>query len=174
MPRPPLRIGILECDTPLPNTQSQYQSYGGVFESLLRCGATRLPHPSPLEPFDTTVAITKYAVEQDLTDYPSLSDVDAILITGSRHDSFADNDWTNKLVEFTAEVLKQDRVRLIGVCFGHQIIGRAMGVKVGRNEAGWEAAVTEVGLTERGKEVLGIKGDTLVSLVSGWSVSWTM
>ena len=71
------------------------------------------------------------------------------------HNSFEDVPWINILVDFTAEILKQDRIRMIGVCFGHQIIGRAMGVKVGRNEAGWEAAVDDVELSERGKQVFG-------------------
>jgi len=30
----PLRIAILECDTPLPGTSSKYGGYGGVFTSL--------------------------------------------------------------------------------------------------------------------------------------------
>jgi GMP synthase-like glutamine amidotransferase len=63
----------------------------------------------------------------------------------------------NKLVEYTKQALETNRVRVIGVCFGHQIIGRAMGVKVGRNDGGWEAAVTDVQLTEKGKEVFGVE-----------------
>lgn len=160
MPKPPIRIGILECDIPLPNTKERFGGYGGVFEHLLKRGARALNDPS-LNP-DTAFQITKWQVEQDPSRYPSLADVDAILITGSRHDSFADNPWTNTLVEFTAKVLAQDRVRLIGVCYGHQIIARAMGVPVGRNDDGWEAAVTDVQLTERGKEVFRVERPNLV------------
>ena len=83
-----------------------------------------------------------------------------MLTTG--HDSFSQAPWINKLVEFTTKVLAQDRVRVIGVCFGHQIVGRALGVKVGRNDGGWEAAVNDVLLTEKGKEIFG--KDKLVSL----------
>jgi GMP synthase-like glutamine amidotransferase len=73
------------------------------------------------------------------------------------HDSFTNPPWILKLVEFTQKVLAQDRVRIIGVCFGHQIVGRAMGVEVGRNKDGWEAAVNDVELTEKGKEVFGVE-----------------
>ncbi|ETN42235.1 uncharacterized protein HMPREF1541_04176 [Cyphellophora europaea CBS 101466] len=159
MPSPPIRLGILECDTPLPNTKARFGGYGGVFEFLLKRGARALQDPQ-LNP-DTALQITKWQVEQDPTRYPSLDDVDAILITGSKHDSFADNPWTNTLVEYTAKVLAQDRVRVIGVCFGHQIVARAMGVEVGRNDGGWEAAVTEVQLTAKGKEIFRTKGDKL-------------
>lgn len=56
-------------------------------------------------------------------------------------------------MEFTKRVLAQDRVRVIGVCFGHQIVGRAMGVGVGRSDDGWEISVLPVQLTEKGKEL---------------------
>ena len=60
-----------------------------------------------------------------------------------------------KLVEFTRKVLAQDRVRLVGVCFGHQIVGRALGAKVGRSDRGWEVSVCGVDLSARGREVFG-------------------
>lgn len=58
-----------------------------------------------------------------------------------------------RLVEFTKEVLAQKRVRLIGVCFGHQIVGRALGAPVARTEKGFELSVIELDLTARGKEL---------------------
>jgi anthranilate/para-aminobenzoate synthase component II len=78
------------------------------------------------------------------------------------HNSSEDKPWINTLVDFTAKMLKQNRIRTIGVCFGHQIVGRAMGVKVGRNEDGWEVAVNDVALSESGKRLFG--KDKLVML----------
>lgn len=60
-------------------------------------------------------------------------------------------------MEFTKQVLEQTRVRLIGVCFGHQIIGRALEQKVGRSERGWEVSVTPMELTAKGKELFGVQ-----------------
>lgn len=73
------------------------------------------------------------------------------------HNSFDDEIWILKLVEFTKRVLAQDRVRLIGVCFGHQIIGRALEQKVGRSDRGWEVSVTPMELTEKGRELFGVQ-----------------
>lgn len=63
-------------------------------------------------------------------------------------------------MEFVQKVLAQDRVRIIGICFGHQILGRALGAKVGKSDEGWEVSVSNVDLTEKGKELFG--RDTLV------------
>jgi GMP synthase-like glutamine amidotransferase len=60
-------------------------------------------------------------------------------------------------VDFVKEVLAQDRVRLIGVCFGHQIIGRALEQKVGRSDRGWEVSVTPMQLSAKGKELFGVE-----------------
>jgi GMP synthase-like glutamine amidotransferase len=79
------------------------------------------------------------------------------LISGSRHTSFDDDPWILKLVDFVEEILARDRVRIIGVCFGHYVGGRAMGMKVGRSDNGWEVSVTDVDLTEKGKEIFGKK-----------------
>lgn len=66
-------------------------------------------------------------------------------------------------MEFVQKVLSQDRARIIGVCFGHQILGRALGAKVGRSDEGWEVSVCEMDLTEKGKELFG--RDKLVNLL---------
>jgi GMP synthase-like glutamine amidotransferase len=173
--KPPIRIAILECDTPLPRTKARYGGYGGVFEALLQAGAQDLGRPD----LRSGLQISRYQVELDPEHYPDLKDIDAILITGSSdgtayvplcrtdtnldgegHNSFDDSPWIKTLVEHTASVLAQDRVRIIGVCFGHQIVGRAMGVKVGRNPDGWETAVHDVHLTPKGKEIF--QKDSLV------------
>lgn len=67
-----------------------------------------------------------------------------------------------RLVEYVKKALSSDRVKVIGVCYGHQIVGRAMGAKVARNESGgWEASVCDVNLTPKGKELF--RKDFLVS-----------
>lgn len=143
-----LRLAILECDTPLAHTRAKYGSYGGVFTSLLHAGAEALGVSGD------GLRITRFdVVEQGA--YPDLQDVDGVLITGSRFSAFDATPWIVRLVEFVKMVLGQRRVRVVGVCFGHQIVGRAMGVKVARSERGWEASVCEVQLSEKGREVFG-------------------
>jgi hypothetical protein len=77
--KPPIRIAMLECDTPLPNTKARYDGYGSVFEALLRAGAQDLGRPDPR----SGLQISRYQVELHPEHYPDLKDIDAILITGS-------------------------------------------------------------------------------------------
>lgn len=156
-PPAPIRLAILEADTPLPGTASRFKSYGGVFTDLF----SRATAP---EPVASSLAITAHdVVNHPDTAYPSLDDVDAVLITGSKHSAYLDDAWIVKLVGFTQKALATDgRVKVVGVCFGHQIVGRALGIPVDRNHRGWEVSVTEIALSEKGREVFGT--ETLVSV----------
>lgn len=83
--------------------------------------------------------------------------------------AFDDDPWIVRLVDFVKGILTSSSssssstaghdsphvVRVIGVCFGHQIVGRALGAPVVRSDAGWEIAVLPMYLTERGKEIFG-------------------
>lgn len=76
--KPPLRIAVLECDTPLEKTKAKYGSYGGCFEALLRAGAKQL---GSLDSPDD-LKFTYWDVVND-NRYPDLTDVDGVLLTGS-------------------------------------------------------------------------------------------
>lgn len=153
---PPLRIAILEADTPVPAANEKYQGYFGVFKHLF----ARAVSPSPLE---SELTLTGHdVVHNPQSAYPSLEDVDAILITGSKYNSFDDEEWIITLVEFVRKALVHERVRVVGICFGHQIVARAMGTLVARSDQGWEVSVMETRLTEKGRELFG--RETLVSL----------
>jgi hypothetical protein len=76
--RPPLRIAILECDTPVENVDAKYDGYYGVFSLLLRESAKALGSLGPETDFDITRWDVVFKQE-----YPKLEDVDVILLTGS-------------------------------------------------------------------------------------------
>ncbi|KAI9893166.1 MAG: hypothetical protein M1814_000714 [Vezdaea aestivalis] len=150
--RPPLRIAILECDTVL---DGSFGDYVDLYGNILNSGADFLIS----DEISSThgLEFSKWHVEvcdaYPVAKYPPLDDVDAVLISGSRKNAFDSDPWIEELVAWTADVLlKQDRVRVIGVCFGHQIVGRALGAKVVRNDK-WELAVCKMSLTSKGKEV---------------------
>lgn len=155
-----LRLAILECDSPQPQTRAQFGGYTGVFTALLASAAKTLTPPQELS---SLVSITAHDVVNDLYSYPALEDVDALLLTGSRHTAFDNDPWILKLVDFTKRAIDSGRVKVVGVCFGHQIVGRAVGAGVGKSKKGWEVAVTEVDLTDKGREIFAL--DKMVRLL---------
>ena len=60
------------------------------------------------------------------------------LITGSRHGAYEDHPWRDPLEDFIRAVHAAS-LPLIGICFGHQIIARALGGEVKKAETGWIA-----------------------------------
>ncbi|KAL4910530.1 Aldehyde/histidinol dehydrogenase [Aspergillus multicolor] len=86
---------------------------------------------------------------------PSLEKVDCVLLTGSKHSAFGNDRWILRLLEYVKTAIESDRVRVLGICFGHQIIGRALGGAVITNPKGWEISVDRIDLTPVGPRLFG-------------------
>ncbi|KAH9950737.1 class I glutamine amidotransferase-like protein [Amylocystis lapponica] len=145
----PIRIAVFLCDAPPPSVQATEGDYTAIFNTLLRSALPQSP-PSDfvLDPYDV----------RNKLEYPE--DVDAyaaIILTGSAASAYENLEWINRLVSYVASVA-QDKplVKLIGICFGHQIIGRALGGDCVPNEGRWEVGVTEVELTPLGQDLFGV------------------
>lgn len=69
--------------------------------------------------------------------YPvSFEPYDAVLLTGSRADAFSDEPWVVALRDQVTRLL-QAQHKLLGVCFGHQLIAHCLGAPVQRAPRGW-------------------------------------
>lgn len=77
-------------------------------------------------------------------------------ISGSEYDAFENTPWIVNLTNYIHDVIKNHRqIPLVGICFGHQIIARALGAGVGRNAEGWEISVDTINLSQAGSELFG-------------------
>ena len=57
--------------------------------------------------------------------------------------AYEDVPWINCLTEFTANLIENHpRIKLVGICFGHQIVARSQNVRVVKNPLGWEVKYT--------------------------------
>ena len=76
-------------------------------------------------------------------------EADGVILSGSPRDAWSDdpvNERLCALVHRCADLGKP----FLGVCYGHQILGRALGATVARHPQGWELGNTPVELTEAG------------------------
>ncbi|PCH38959.1 class I glutamine amidotransferase-like protein [Wolfiporia cocos MD-104 SS10] len=143
------RIALLLCDTPIPDVVSTDGDYTAIFSTLLR---NALPKGA-----DVDFTVDPYDVRNKL-EYPaSIDDYDALMLTGSAASAYENLEWINRLVEYVREVaLTKPQVKIFGICFGHQIVARALGGECVPNGRNWEVGVTEVSLTPLGQQLLGV------------------
>lgn len=73
----PLRIAILQCDTPPPDVVAEYGKYDRIFTTLLETAASAMGL-SPKQ----HLALTSFDVVT-AQEYPDLDKIDAVLISGS-------------------------------------------------------------------------------------------
>ena len=82
---------------------------------------------------------------------PLLSDDAVWFIMGSRYSAYSDLDWIKSL-EKQLQIGIQNKIPMLGICFGHQVLCQALGAKVVKNRNGWEIGSAKMGLTEKGLE----------------------
>lgn len=123
-----MKIGILKCDQVNDLFAAKYGQYPEMFANLLR------PAQPDLE------FIVFDAVQGDLP--ADIDIVDAYLITGSRYGVNDGADWINNLEQFV-RILHDSRKKIVGICFGHQLIAKALGGEVVTSPKGWGVGVTQ-------------------------------
>ncbi|CAL5081529.1 unnamed protein product [Urochloa decumbens] len=85
------------------------------------------------------------AVDGELPAPEDIDGYDGFVISGSPHDAYGDDPWILRLCVLVRD-LHAARRRVLGVCFGHQLICRALGGRVGKAPAGWDVGVREVSI----------------------------
>ncbi len=117
-----IKIGILKADSVMPDLQGAHGDYSDMFEHLLT-GVVE------------GVEVIVYDVEQG--DYPNLiDDCAGYLITGSKRSVYEDEPWIIALGQFV-RTLHQRRKKLVGICFGHQLVAQDLGGKTDKSPRGW-------------------------------------
>jgi GMP synthase-like glutamine amidotransferase len=113
-----MKIGILETGRPSEALGARFGRYDEMLSHLL----------------GDRYATKTYRVTE--SDYPERPDAhEAYLITGSPAGVYDDLPWIPGLKTFLQET--KGKAKLIGICFGHQIMAEAFGGHVEKSEKGW-------------------------------------
>jgi len=144
------RVLILQAGSTHPAVRARFGDYGDWFARLVApraaCRVIR-------------------AWEEKL---PDLAGFDGVLMTGSPRSVTEPEPWMDEAAGYMLDAARTRAV--LGVCFGHQLLARALGGRVERNPRGREAGTTEVSLTEDGARdplFAGVPGTTARTGVDG-------
>ena len=121
-----MQIGILQTGQSPDVLKDDMGDYPDMFERLLA---------------GRGLTFRRYHVEN--MDFPKdVHDCEGWLITGSRHGAYEDHPFIRPLEDFIRKAYAE-KVPVVGICFGHQIIAQAMGGKVEKFARGWSVGPTE-------------------------------
>lgn len=113
-------VGLLLCDHLDPDVVEAVGDYTDLF-------------PAAFAP--TGVELRTYEVTRG--ELPASTDeCDGWITSGSRRSCYEDEGWIVDLHDLARELAARRRPH-VGICFGHQLIARALGGEVERAEVGW-------------------------------------
>ncbi|KAM0939036.1 putative glutamine amidotransferase [Dioscorea sansibarensis] len=150
---PPRRYAMLRAGYA---TEYIERVHGG-FPKLLEC---LLGDPENNERWDVY-----NVVDGDFSFLDEAEAFDGFVITGSITDAHADDEWVLRLRDAVQELYRLKK-RVLGICFGHQIIARALGGATGRAEVGWELGLKTLAVDSvKIVEIYGIEFPSRVEVI---------
>ena len=102
-------------------------------------------------------------VEHDARTDALAPDADAVIVTGSASSVTEAAPWMRRAEELLRKFVSHDKA-VLGICFGHQLLGSALGGRVERNPNGREIGTVQLQLHDHAREdpLLGEHAPTLL------------
>ena len=131
-----MKIAILQCDDVLEKLQPRFGNYPQMIAELL--GAVNV---------DASVVSQVFDVRKGY--YPENIDAwDLFITTGSKASVYDRDDWIDVLIDFVRHLNKAGK-KMLGICFGHQILALANGGVVEKSTKGWGIGIASNRLVYR-------------------------
>lgn len=128
-----MKIGILLCDQVETHLKSRHGDYPEMYSSWLNQSGD---------------VFSYVFFDAEHGELPlDLNACDAYLISGSRHSVNNGSTWVADLEAFVRQ-LHTHKKKVIGICFGHQLIAKALGGKVIRSPNGWGVGLSVNPITQ--------------------------
>ena len=142
-------IAILVLQSYIPNVTDKHGDFGDNIIDLLNRAQINYPMIKYQLCTDDEAQLSQ--AYQQLNHNLSANLITGVVLSGSKSDAFDNSKlWINKLDEFIVETLFKlsTKLPIVGICFGHQILAKNLGCKIGRNELGWEAGTHTIELNQ--------------------------
>ena len=128
-----MKLGILQCDDVHPSLIGKHGNYPKMFIHAFQRVARQVDYP--------LLELQSYAAHR--RQLPAgVSECDAYLITGSLASVYDPLPWIAPLENFIRTSYGEGQ-KLLGICFGHQLIAQMLGGRVCLSDKGWSVGITE-------------------------------
>ena len=85
-----------------------------------------------------------YCLNNEFPSNEELRSLNGIVITGSKSDAHGQDEWICNLRTMIQQVYDENKCRILGICFGHQIISNALDGHSGPTQIGWQLGVQHI------------------------------
>ncbi len=117
-----MKVAILQCDNVLEKFQHRFGNYPKMVERMF-------------SEIDIPLSFDNYDCQQGKLP-TNIDEYDFFITTGSKASVYDDLEWVQQLVSFI-QLLDKHQKKLIGICFGHQLIAMARNQTVEKSIKGW-------------------------------------
>ncbi|KXN69793.1 class I glutamine amidotransferase-like protein [Conidiobolus coronatus NRRL 28638] len=155
-----LKLGLLITGTPSPSVLNTSGDYLKIFTNHFNEALTAL-NKTQATNYNSVEFSPYYCFNNEIPELTDGEDLEGWVITGSAFNSYDNEDWILRLIEFIKYKYNNTTAKFIGICFGFQLIIRALGGEVVKGDKGWEVGPFKIKVNNKYSKLFGLSDNEL-------------